>query len=489
MHRVLVGNLAQESCSFVSSRHELDDFGRYYLYRGAEMFDGLRNGGMEMAGVMRAASELDIELVPTIATYGGTGGPVRTAVYEQLRDELLRAATREANAVDGALVALHGAMVTEDLDDPEGDLLERLREILGPERPLVCSLDLHAHVTAQMVANADAIVAYHTHPHVDIADTGYRAMRLLNRILLGEVRPVMAWDKRPMLAQPELHNTGVPPMRPIMDRVIAAESEPGVLAAALFPVQPWLDIPDLGLCALMVTNGDVELAQAGASAIAELAWNARHEFVRDCTPVAEALRIVRDTEPDQGPVVIADSSDATSGGADGDSTVLLEALLDQPVSGPCLLTVTDPRAAKCCAAEGVGAQLRLSIGGLLSPDFFAPVEVTGTVRTVSDGRFRMTHPNIDADRGLTAVLQSGDIFLVISEKGIYTWDEECFRSVGLDPRKARLVQLKSPGGFRPVYEPFAAAIVELDAPGPTDSNLCRLPYRRIPRPLFPLDDM
>jgi microcystin degradation protein MlrC len=159
------------------------------------------------------------------------------------------------------------------------------------------------------------------------------------------------------------------------------------------------------------------------------------------------------------------------------------------VPGPCLLLITDPEAAARCAAAGVGQEITLEVGGKLTPAFFQPVRVTGRVRTLSDGKFQMKNPVLPADRGLTAVLQTGDLFIVLSQKPVYTWDEECYRSVGLFPREAKLVQVKSPGGFRPVYEPFAKAIVELDAPGPTDSNLKRLPFRRVTRPLFPLDDI
>jgi microcystin degradation protein MlrC len=487
MPRVLLANLAQETCSFVQSRHTLEDFRRYYLYTGQEMLDKLGGGGMEISGIIAAAAEEKVELIPLLATYGGTGGPVASAAYAYLRDEILAGASRNAARADGAILALHGAMLTEELDDPEGDLLVNLRQILGPAKPIVCSLDLHAHVTDLMAEQATAFVAYHTHPHVDFYDTGYRAMKLLARTLRGEVQPVMAHRKLRMIAPPEQHNTNRPPMAPIMERILAAEREPGMLAAALFPVQPQLDVPNLGWSVVTVADGNPALARAVADEIAELAWSHRREFVRDRTPVPEALRIARET--DGGPVVLADSSDGTAGGAEGDSTILLQALLESPVPGPCLLLITDPDAVARCIAAGVWAEVSLDVGGKLTPAFFRPVRVTGRVRTLSDGRFQMKLPPIPANRGLTAVLQVGEIFIVLSEKPVYTWDEECYRSVGLFPRKAKLVQVKSPGGFRPTYEPFAKAIIELDAPGPTDSNLARLPYKRVTRPLFPLDDI
>ncbi len=487
MARVLLANLAQETCSFVPSKHTLNDFRRYYLYTGQEILDRLRGGGMEIAGFIEAAEEEGVQLIPLLATYGGTGGPVESAAYVRLRDEILVGARREAASVDGAILALHGAMLTEDLDDPEGDLLTRLREILGTGKPIVCSLDLHAHVTDLMVRQATALVAYHTHPHVDFHDTGVRAMRLLARALRGEARPVMAHRKLPMIAPPEQHNTSRPPMGPIMQRVKAVEKEAGMLAAGIFPVQPQLDIPNLGWSVIAVADGEPRVARACAEEIAEMAWQRRREFLHKRTPVPDALRITRETPG--GPIVLADASDGTAGGAEGDSSVLLRALLESPVPGPCLLLMTDPDAVARCAAAGVGAELSLEIGGKLTPAFFQPVRVTGKIRTLSDGRFQMKLPPIPADRGLTAVLQVGQIFVVLSRKPVYTWDEECYRSVGLFPREAKLVQVKSPGGFRPTYEPFAKLIIDVDTPGPTDSDLARLPYRRVTRPLFPLDDI
>ncbi len=295
MPRVLLASLAQETCSFVPSRHTLEDFRRYYLYTGQEIIDKLRGGGMEIAGIIEVAEEEGVELVPVLATYGGTGGPVQSAAYKHLRGEILAGARRHADAVDGAILALHGAMLTEDLDDPEGDLLTGLREVLGPTKPIVCSLDLHAHVTDLMVRQATALVAYQTHPHVDFRDTGVRAMRLLARVLRGEIRPVMAHRKLPMIAPPEQHNTSRPPMGPIMQRVKAVEKEDGMLAAAIFPVQPQLDIPNLGWSVIAVADGQPDLARARADEIADLAWQHRRDFLHRRTPVPDALRIARET--------------------------------------------------------------------------------------------------------------------------------------------------------------------------------------------------
>ncbi|MHB1133567.1 MAG: M81 family metallopeptidase [Chloroflexota bacterium] len=487
MPRALLVNLAQESCSFAPRPHELADFRRYYLLYDDDVIPMLRGGQMEVAGVVAVAEAEGVELVPTVATYGGTGGPVSAEAYAFLREAVLARVARHAGAVDGALLALHGAMVVEGLDDAEGDLIGAVRALLGPDKPLVVSLDLHAHITEAMLAGADAIVGYHTFPHVDLYDTGARAMRLLAGALRGGVRPVLGHRKLPMITPAERHRVDQFPMSEVMGRALAMEAEPGVLAATIFAVQPWLDVPHLGWSAVVVADGDRALAQAKAEEIADIAWRLRREFLHERTPVAEALRRAREIEG--GPVVLADSSDATSGGAEGDSTVLLAALLATPVPGQALLLLTDPEAVAACIAAGVRGEVTLPVGGKLATEFFRPVTVTGRVRLLSDGLFTMKSPTLPADRGRTAVLQVGEIQIVLSEKPVYTWDEECYRSVGLFPREAKLVQVKSPGGFRAVYEPFARAIFELDAPGPTDSNLRRLPYKRVTRPLFPLDEM
>lgn len=174
MTRVLLANFAQESNSFVPTRSSLDSFRRFYLLFGADIISHLRGGGTEVAGIIAAAEEDGMDLVPLVATNGGTGGPVTNEAFGFLCDRILEAARRHADKVDGMILALHGAMLTEDLDDPEGELITALRRVLGTGKPIVASLDFHAHMTDRMVSQLTALAAYHTHPHVDFHDTGHR---------------------------------------------------------------------------------------------------------------------------------------------------------------------------------------------------------------------------------------------------------------------------------------------------------------------------
>ena len=487
MSRVLLANVWQESNSFVPTRTDLDGFRRYYLLFGTEVVEELRGGDVEVSGIIAAAEEDGMEVLPLVAAMGFSGGPVTGEAYVFLQDQVLEGARRHAAEVDGAVLAMHGAMLTDDLDDPEGDLVVALRRILGPDKPIVCSLDMHAYIAPQMVEQATALVGYHTHPHVDFYETGYRAMKLLGQVLREEVRPVMVQRKLRMIAQGEKHNTSHGPMSEVMGRVLEMEQEPGVLSVSVFPEHESLDVPDLGFSIVAISDGDVALAQDRVNEVAGLTWENRRRFLAQKTSVAEALRLAQETAG--GPVVLADASDATSGGSPGDSTWVLGGLLESPVEGVCLLTITDPEAVEECVAAGVGAEVTVEVGGMLAPAFSEPVGVTGRVRTISDGVFRMKLPAVPADIGRTVVLQVRDIYLVISEWAAITFDEEVYRRVGLFPREAKVVVVKSHGGFRPVYGPFAKAVVELDTPGPCNTDVSQLPFRRMTRPVFPLDDV
>jgi microcystin degradation protein MlrC len=486
MPRVLLASLYQESCSFVPSRTDLEVFRRNFLYRGPQIVTELADTSFEVAGALHAAAALHIEVIPVLAAFGGTGGPLYDETFETLRDWILDGARCHQADLDGVLLSLHGAMVTERRDDPEGEILAALRRILGPTVPIVCSLDMHAHITAEMLRHATAVVGFRTHPHVDFAETGDRAMRLLARVIAGDSHPTTAHVKLQMIAPPESHNTSRPPMAPLMQAILEIERQPRVLAVSLF-APPVIDVPDLGWSIVVVSDADLETAQHYAATLADRAWQNRHLFQVRKTPIPEALDRAR-AHPG-GPIIFADSSDSTSGGASGDSTWLLRELLASPVAGRALLMIVDPEAVAACIDVGVGSCIDLYVGGNLAPEFSQPVRVRGTVRTISDGVYQMRRPPMLARRGRTVVLESGDLSLVISEHPVFTWDEEFYRSVGLFPREVKVVQLKSPGGFRPIYEPFAAEIIEIDSPGPTDSDLRRLPFARVTRPLFPLDDI
>jgi len=485
MRRVLLAGLKHEVNTFVPGVTTLEDFRRHYLLEGAAVFGPGRGSGQEIDGIAEVAKAEGIELVPAVAAYGGASRPVQDAAYAFIRDRVLAKAREERGRIDGVILALHGAMATETSEDPEGELIAAVRDVIGSALPIVVSFDMHCHLTERKVGAADALVGYHTHPHVDFVDTGMRAMRIMARTLRGEVRPVVVQRKIRMVTSAEHHNTSRPPMGEIFARIAALEREPRILGATIFATQPWMDVVELGWSAVVVTDGDSALAQDRADELARMAWERREQYVVRKTPIAEAVRQALASA--ERPFILADSADSVTGGAYGDGNRLLRALLEMRYADSALLTLTDPEAAAACHTAGVGAEVTLAVGGKLAPAFYGPVLVTGRVRKLTDGKYVCELPGTPIDVGRAAVLQVGGIRLALSERPAPTIDQEIYRHLALEPRDVKIVQVKSPGGFRAVYGRFAAGIFEIDTPGPTDSELTRLPFRKIRRPIWPFD--
>ena len=485
MTRVLLAGLKHEVNTFVPGCATLDEFRKRTLLEGQAVFGPARGSGQEIDGVLEVAREAGIEMIPTIAAYAGTSLPVADEAFAYLRDRVLAGAREHRDRIDGVILCLHGAMATQGLEDPEGEMAAAVRDVVGPRVPIAISFDMHCHMTERKLRAADAIAGYHTHPHVDLADTGARAMRILAGTLRGEVRPVTAQRKIRMIASAEKHNTGRPPMSEIMARIATMEKEPDILAATIFPTQPWMDVAELGWATVVVADGDRALAQRRADELARTAWERRKEFLVEKTPIDGAVRAA--LASGRKPFILADSADAVTGGAYGDGNILLKELLAMGYGGSALLTLTDPQAAAACHAAGVGRTITMPVGGKLAPAFYEPVTVTGRVERLTDGRYTCELPPSPIDVGHAAVLAVGNIRLAISERPAPTIDQEFYRHLGLNSRESTIVQVKSPGGFRAIYGPFAAGIFEIDTLGPTDSDLTRLPFRKIRRPLWPFD--
>jgi microcystin degradation protein MlrC len=455
------------------------------MYEGDDLFGPNRVKGGTIDAICDVANKEGIELIPTIYAFGNAGPAVADATYEYLKERLLQGVRTHRRELAGVILPLHGAMSTESLDDPEGDLIKSVREIVGPDVPIVVSLDMHAHMTALSTDYVDGITSLQTHPHVDMYSNGARAMHLLARAIKGDAKPVVAQRKIRMMSSAETHNTTVGPMSQVMQRALAMEKEPGILATAIFATQPWMDVRELGWSTVVVADGDRALAQAKADELAMMCWERRERFLVHKTPIKEAVQKVLASESQ--PWVLADSSDSVTGGSNGDGNLLLKTLLEMNYADSALMTLTDPEAAIACFTAGVGATVTLPVGGKLTPGFYSPITVTGTVNTLWNGKYTSSLTPMPVDIGRTAVLQVGGIHILLSEYKAATIDAEAYRGGGLEPKNFKIVQVKSPGGFRVIYGPFAAGILELEAVGPCDSELPRLPFKRIWRPLWPWD--
>jgi microcystin degradation protein MlrC len=483
MERVIVALFRQESHSFVPGSTTLADFRR--IRRGADVL--LRAGNREVDGFLDAAEEAGVELVPILDAMAGSGPRVSDEAFEAVVGEMCDGITAQLGAIDGVMLGLHGAMATDSLDDAEGEILARVRAIVGPDIPISASFDLHTHMTPKMAANADIIVGYQTCPHVDLRRTGRAAMDILIRTIRGEVRPVVSIRKIPMMTSSETHDDRVFPNNQVIGMLHEAETDPHVLAASAFCTQPWLDVTELGWTTVVVTDDAPALGQDTADAIARAAWDLRDHYRVDKMDVHDAIDLALAGD---GVYAFSEGSDSTTGGGSGDGNLLLRALLTRDdVDVPCVLMVTDPAAAAACIAAGTGATVTVPLGGATNTAFYSPVEVTGVVTTITDGSYTNEYGGIGpVSMGPTAVLRVGTISIMVPSVKPPMVDYNAYLSVGLDPRQARIVQPKSAGAYREYYEKIATCI-DLDLPGPCTSDLPSLPFARIPRPLWPWDDI
>ncbi len=379
-------------------------------------------------------------------------------------------------------------MVCQGEDDPEGAMLAAVRAVVG-DVPIVVSTDLHGHVTPAMVALATALVAYQTYPHDDVRDTGERCARLLLDTVQGRIRPTMAVRKAPLIAPaPRLRTAGDTPMAEFHRVARAREAAGEVLHASYLPVQPWLDLPGVGFTAVVVTDDDPARADAVALEMVQEAWRRRADFAvpvtEPATAIGEGLALGR------GPVILSDTADCVGGGGSGDSAVVLQALRTHAPQAPATILIVDPETVAAAQAAGVGGRFAARIGNKLHPACGAPVQAEAEVRRLFDGQFAYSGGILaggNATMGPSALLQVGAVQVVVSSHSSYEYADEQFRAAGVDPWACTFVVVKNPMNYQTAYA-GAAAMYVLDTPGPTTCNLAGLPWRRITRPCYPLDD-
>lgn len=489
MTRIAIGSLMQETNTFVPFATTLRTFEAFYLYRGDEMLSRYGAARVEVPAFVSVFRNAGAEVIPTLAAHAGASGIVARADFDVLLGEMLDR-LRAAGRVDGVALALHGAMVVEDEFDAEAEIMRRVREVVGPGVPIGVSLDLHGHITVAMLQPDVFYVGYREYPHIDMWETGDRVARLLLDAIAGRRRPVMAIAKRHMIVSAVRATTGAEPLASIVREARRREAVGECLHASIYPVQPWLDVPDLGFAALVCADGDEDAAQRVADDLAALAWEARHGFEPELVSLEEAIRIGLSGS---GTTVVSDIGDSPSGGAAADSSAVLASLLRLGAdrAGRLIyLTLCDGAAAAEALKAGPCARLRLRLGHRSSTGDGAPVEVEAVVRSVSDGVFTMHDAGAEGSvvqLGLVTVLAIGDIRIAVRTNPAFEWDTGLFSAFGLELRHAALVFVKSPAHFRVAFGPHAARILVADTPGPTCGNMRRLKFHRVTRPLFPLD--
>ena len=484
MPRILVAECKQEVASFNPVRSRYGDF---VIRRGTELLEYHSSAQEEVGGALGVlASQEQSVLVPTYSAKAVTSGGLLAADdFSRIAGEFMDSLAG-AGQVDAAYFSLHGAMAAEGQDDPEGFLLSESRKILGEDLPIVVSLDLHAIVTDQMLRCSDAIVAYHTYPHVDFSQTGARAARLLLAILSGEARPVTARVRIPMLVRGDELITKTGSFGQVIRGAKQFERLRRGLSAGVIIGNPFTDVPDLRSNSFAVANSDPQLAAEHALRLARQMWAARHGMQAALTSLPEAVTLAAETE---GTAVLVDAADATSSGASGDSNSIIRAAEQAGFPGSLLAPVVDAPAVEDAFAAGIGRTVRTELGGTLDPHRFQPLPVEGRVKLLSDGRFRSESFHSECHAGPTAVLESGRRIFVVTSRAVNLYDRALFLAHGQDPRAFDLAVVKSPHCEPHMYQRWCALLVNVDAPGATSANLRSLGHENCPRPIFPLDEM
>ena len=486
--RIAVGGIYHESNTFFSQPMTMERFAEKDFHIGADILEHWRNTCSEISGFIEGAQQFNFELVPTVMAWGMPSGALTSETYETLNGMLLNR-LEEAKPLDGVLLSLHGAMVSEDFPDGDGEILRRVRQAIGPETPLVVTLDYHANMTEEMVRWPDAIICYDTYPHVDQAERGLEAAAIMNRILRQGLKPKLALARRPMLPYILCQLTEQPPMADAIALAHELEKRPEIVSVSVAAGFPYCDVPDAGFSVFVVGDNDEGVAQQAADQVADAVWNRRAEFQKSLPLADEAVR--QALEEKSGLTVLVDVGDNLGAGTPGDGTVILAELLKQNAQGG-LVLFCDPEAVEAAVEAGVRQRVSMKVGGKADRHHGEPVEIEGVVRTISDGVYRNIGPMRDGvldDQGRTVVIDTGGVLVVLTERRMPMWNLQQLRALGIEPTRLSIIVVKAAIAYRAAYVPIANRIIEVDTPGLAAADVRRFDYKRLKRPIYPLDEI
>ncbi|WP_086465415.1 M81 family metallopeptidase [Oceanibaculum nanhaiense] len=488
--RLVLGMMKHETNTFSPLRTDWARFQAWGAFTGEEARKNFEKTAMPLGAYMKLARERGADFTIPMAAEAMPSGPVERDAYERMAGAICEAV---AKGCDGVLLDLHGAMVTVDHEDGEGELLARIRKI-APDVPIAVTLDLHTNLTQRMVDNCTALIGYKTYPHVDMYEVAEQVGRIVLDSMAGKCRPVMAWRSLPLLSQTLRQGTDDEPMKSLIAMTRAAEAKPGVLAASVFGGFPMADIRDAGTSVITVTDGDAAQAQAVCDEIGAAAWKARESFIYQHEPLEQA--VARAKTLTEGPVLLLDHADNTGSGGTQDVMTVIAEVMRQGLEDVAVAAVWDSAAVQEMARAGVGATVTIRLGGktdMPSIDLKGePLEITGKVKTLTDGEWVVHGPmytGVTVQMGPTAVLDTGKVQIVIVSRHHEPWDTGVFRSVGIEPEHKRYLVLKSRIHYRAGFAGLGKATITCDGHGVTTSDNSILTFTRLRRPIYPLDRM
>jgi microcystin degradation protein MlrC len=487
--RVLAARIMHETNTFSRVKTDMAAFRRRDFHLDNQIPAAYRGTRSAFGGTFEAADKYGWTLIHPVSAAANPSGLVTGEAFEALAALLLRAAA-DQGPLDGVLLHLHGAMVTEQHEDGEGELLERLRRVIGPSVPVVVTLDLHANVSQAMADHASALIAFRTYPHTDMYERALQGAALLDRAMRGEIRPKTVLARRPTIFGLNHGRTQSGPMAELLRRADALEAEGAALAVSVCAGFTRADIHDVGPSVTVTGDGDDARFQAIAESFMDYAWETRNETTIKLLPVAEAIALARQGKPGDKPLVISDYTDNPGGGGYGDATKLLAALIEAELPDVAFHAICDPDVVQAGLRAGLG-RTTLTLGGKIDPSLGGgPLTLTGEITTITNGRFVAYGPmggGVPRDYGPSLVLRVGGVDIVLITNNGQANDLGQLTSLGIEPTRYRTVTVKSMHHFRAAFEPIARRVVEVDTGALCSELYSPELFRRVRRPIHPLD--
>ena len=490
MKRVLTARFMHETNTFSRLPTDMAVIRRRDFHLENEIPEAFRGTRSAFGATFEAADKFGWTLVHPISANPNPSGIVTDDAFEQITGTIL-AAVDAKRPIDGVLLHLHGAMVSESHEDAEGEFLAQLRSRLGPEVQVIVTLDLHANVTQRMADNANALIAYRTYPHIDQYERAWQGAELLQRAMQGEIRPKTMIARRPMLYGLDHGRTQRGPMAELLARAETLENRGEVLMVSICAGFSRANIRDVGPSVTVTVDGDSERAQAIAEEFMDHAWATRNFTTVKLLPVAEVVALARAGHPGQKPLVVADYTDNPGGGGYGDATALLQALVEAGAESVAFHAICDPEAVQQGIRAGIGTRTTLTLGGKVDPSMGGgPLALFGEVVCLTNGRFVAYGPmggGIERNYGPSMVFRVGGIDIVVITNNGQAVDLAQFTSLGVDPTRYRTVAVKSMQHFRAAFEPIARDVVLVDTGALCTEIYTPELFSKVRRPVWPLD--
>jgi microcystin degradation protein MlrC len=482
--RIGIASIIQETNTFSVSPSTLEDF---TIVTGEDLLDLVAGTNSELAGALRALDDRNTTAVPLLYAWAMPSGRLTDDAFQDLR-RLLIGRLEQAGHLDALMLSLHGSMAAEACHDADGELIATARKVVGADTPIAVSLDLHANVTRRMVEVADTISAYHTDPHVDMAEAGFRAATRAKSMAATGASLFIGYAKKPMIVPAETMNTETGILASIRSEAMSSAPH-DMLELCVFPVQPWLDVPELGLSVVVTSSDNKQRADEFAEEVASRIWQRRKEFVVErLMEPGEALRTASSSSV--RPFVIAESADAPTAGATGDSPAMIAASIGFRSELTIYVPVVDPEAVSVCHEAGFGRMVHLRVGASKDRRWWKPVELEGEVLGLGEGTYRLegaSFTGMEVSMGRYATVKSGPLRLLLSERTAWTSDPATYRFAGLPLEAADIIVVRSCSDYRPNFPESAPYAVTLDVPGAATPRLTNLHFESMARPPYPLD--